>query len=279
MVLESIINPKKAREKPWELLFVSILYSFVAVVLASTLFPEQSSVLTIALITILFIPFLRKLFSREEKKDELIAEKKLKQSNIFLRHKDVIISYSLIFLGVIIAFIAVFTFLPQYGQVFDLQIAQPTLSQYATARTVGFASDPTNLFIKYVMNNSRVMILSFILSALLGTGAIFVLSWNASVISVFIGLKTINPLMTSGSGAITAFAMGLPAGLLSIALHGIPEILAYFLAGIAGAILSVGIIREKIESVEFREVFKDALTVMVLAEIVIIGAAFLEAIF
>ena len=122
------------------------------------------------------------------------------------------------------------------------------------------------------------MILAFILSALLGSGAILVLAWNASVISVFVGLKAISPLISS-QGHLIAFLVGLPTGLLSIALHGIPEILAYFLAGIAGGILSVGIIREKIESLEFREVFKDSLVVLVAAEVVIIIAAALEAIF
>ena len=279
MVLESLIGPSKAKKKPWDVFIIALLYSFVAVVLSTALFPEQASILTIALITILFIPFIQKTFRREEKKDVLIAEKKAKPTNLYERHKDVIVTYTLIFLGVIVAFSAVFTFLPQYGNIFDLQIAQPTLSQYATTKITGLASDPTYLFIKYVLNNSRVMILAFILSALLGTGAIFVLSWNASVIAVFVGLKAINPLISSGSGTFAAFFIGLPSGLISITLHGIPEIAAYFLAGIAGGILSVGIIREKIESIEFRAVFKDALVVMIMAEVVIIFAAFLEAVF
>jgi len=279
MVLESLLNPKKAREKPWEVFFVAMLYTTVAVILSTALFPEQSSILTIALITILFVPFIHQLFKKEEEKDELIAEKKAKPTNLFQRHKDIIVTYSLLFLGIIVALTIIFTFFPEYGNVFDLQIAQPTLSQYVTNSATGYASDPTILFIKYVLNNSRVMILAFILSALLGTGAVFVLSWNASVISVFVGLRAINPLITSGTGAAMAFAVGLPTGLLSIALHGIPEILAYFLAGIAGGILSVGIIREKIESIEFRVVFKDALTVMIVAEVVIILAATLEAVF
>ena len=279
MVLESLLSPSKAKKKPWDVFIISLLYSCVAVVLASALFPEQASILTIALITILFIPFIQKTFRKEEEKDELIAEKKMKSTNLFERHKDVIVVYTLIFLGTVVAFSIVFTFLPQYGNIFDLQIAQPTLSQYATTKITGLASDPAFLFIKYVLNNSRVMILSFILSALLGTGAIFVLSWNASVISVFVGLKAINPLISAGTGSTTAFLIGLPSGLISIALHGIPEILSYFLAGIAGGILSVGIIREKIDSREFREVFKDALTVMIAAEVVIIFAALLEAVF
>ncbi len=280
MVLEALLNPKKARDKPWTVFFVAFVYSFVAVLLASALFPEQSSILTIALITILLVPFINKLFRHEEEKDELIAEKRMKANNLFERHKDVIVTYTMIFLGITVALTAVFTFMPQYGNVFELQISQPTLSQYATtSKATALVSDPAYLFTKYILNNSRVMILAFVLSALLGTGAIFVLSWNASVISVFIGLKAINPLITAGTSSIAAFAIGLPTGLLSIALHGVPEILSYFLAGIAGGILSVGIMREKIESPEFRVVFKDALTVMVVAEAVIIVAAALEAIF
>jgi len=67
-----------------------------------------------------------------------------------------------------------------------------------------------------------------------------------------------------------------PAGLGSIALHGVPEIAAYFVAALAGGMLSVAIIREKFKG-HFEKIFIDSIAFLALAEVLIIVAAFLEA--
>jgi len=69
------------------------------------------------------------------------------------------------------------------------------------------------------------------------------------------------------------------AGLSSILLHGVPEIGGYFFAGVAGGILSVGILREKFMSKEFKEVAKDSIVWLVLGEALILVGAVLEAAF
>ena len=120
------------------------------------------------------------------------------------------------------------------------------------------------------------MLLLFMLSIVFGAGAIFILVWNASIIAVFLGIF-IRSFIEQGFPITVAYLFGVPIGLSSIALHGIPEILAYFFAGLAGGILSVGIIREKIMSKEFTEVFKDALVFLLFAEVLILIAALVEA--
>ena len=74
MVLESILNPKNAEDKPWHVFVIAFIYSFIAVVFSNQLFPAQASILTVALITILFIPFFQKLFAIEEDKEDQAAE-------------------------------------------------------------------------------------------------------------------------------------------------------------------------------------------------------------
>ncbi|MFH1420573.1 MAG: stage II sporulation protein M [Candidatus Aenigmatarchaeota archaeon] len=278
MVLESILNPENAAGSPLKVFVIAIIFCFVAVIFAFSLFPEQSSILTISIITIMFIPFFYHIFKKEELKDDLIAEHKDKNPsdvNLLLRHKKTIVIYSAYFLGIVVGMTIIFAFMPQYGKVFDLQVAQPALAQY----TSGNATVSLEIFFRYFFNNSRVMILAFILSALLGTGGIFVLAWNASIISVYIGLKAIAPMMQSGTNSIVAFILGVPAGLASIAIWGIPEILGYIMAGLAGGILSVGIIREELESNKFREVLKDALFILILGEAFIVAGAILETVF
>src|SRR3989344_1935240 len=262
-MLESILNPKNAEDKPFHVFGIAILYSFVAMIFAQQLFPSQSSLLTIALITIIFVPFFQKLFETEETADITVHK------NLYERHKKSILVFSGFFLGTMFAITGAYLFLPQ-SQLFTLQ-----------TETLGNIGAPTGKiisaedFARFFFNNTKVMTLIFILSAVMGAGAVFILAWNASVIGVFVGLFSQN--LASHTGSI-AYLYGIPLALSSIALHGIPEILAYFVAGLAGGILSVGIIREKAFSDNFKIIFKDSLFLFAFAEFLIIGAALLEAI-
>ena len=267
MVLESILRPKNAEKKPWHVFVIAVIYSFIAVFFANALFPEQSSVLAIALITIIFVPFFQRLFVYEEKTEKISARSML-EKNIISRHKGIIYVFSAFFIGIIVSMSFIYVFLP-VKDVFLLQ--ESKLNEFSAT---GMAAN-TGDFASYFYNNTQVMFLMFVLSAMLGAGAIFVLVWNASVIATYAGIFA-QSLISKGMSSGAAFILGVPASLGSIALHGIPEIAAYFFAGIAGGVLSVGILREKSKSKEFRIVFKDSLVFLGIAEILILAAAMLE---
>src|SRR3989344_749396 len=269
MVLESILRPKNAEDKPWHVFIIAFIYTLISIFFAYKLFPEQSSILTIALITIIFVPFFQRLFVFEEKKDEL-ASRKLMKGNLFARHGRIILVFSSFFLGIIVAMSFAFVFVPEFKDVFILQ--SETLRGFSATGGATGAGE----FATFFLNNTQVMVLMFILSAMLGAGAVFILAWNASVIAVYVGLF-IQSLIGKGLSSGVAYLYGLPVSLGSIALHGIPEIVAYFLAGIAGGILGVGIIRERLGSEEFNIVFKDAIVFMAIAEALVVGAALIEA--
>jgi len=283
MVLESIINPKNAINKPLHIFVITFIFSIVAIMFSNHLFMNQSSILSIALITMIFIPFFQKLFELEENKEDLAAEKKLK-GNLFQRHSEVIVAFSAFFLGIIVAMSYVYIFLPDYQHVFSLQ--EETLHEISTSNTGAFlnvfgkgttaSATGNGKFWVFFLNNSEVMILMFILSILFGSGAIFILTWNASVIAVYLGLF-IKSLIAQGLGATTAYVYGVPFGLGMIALHGIPEITAYFVAGLAGGILSVGLVREEFSSPEFKKILRDSLILIFAAEALIFIAAWIEA--
>jgi len=280
MVLESLINPKNAENKPWHIVFVSFVYSFIAIFFAHSMFPKESSILSIALITIIFVPFFQKLFVIEEQKE---ARKKERTGNLLTRHRQIIYVFSAFFLGVIIAMSFIFMFMPQFYNVFDAQADRMQRIGYEDTRVTGevtseVAGSEFTMFTRFFENNTKVMLLVFILSALFGAGAIFILAWNASIIAIYIGYF-VQSLTNKGMAATTAYIYGLPAGLMTIALHGVPEIVAYFFAGLAGGILSVGIIREKLGSDAFKMVFIDALIFLAIAELLIFLAAWIEVIF
>ena len=58
MVLESIINPFKAKKRPWELFFLGLLYGSVGLLLALWVFRDQASLLMVFLTTFACIPLL-----------------------------------------------------------------------------------------------------------------------------------------------------------------------------------------------------------------------------
>jgi uncharacterized membrane protein SpoIIM required for sporulation len=265
MVLESILNPKNAEDKPWHVLIITFVYSFISIYFSLQAFNSQASALSIAMITILFVPFFQKLFETEEKVE------RTPESGFFKRHEKVIAVYSTFFLGVILAFSLVFNFFPDAESVFSLQMdwfkGQGLIAGQATVY-----SD----FFKYLINNSQVMVLVFILSVMFGAGAVLILVWNASIIAVYVGMVVDKIFVNINPGT---YFYALYTGFSSIALHGIPEVVAYFISGLAGGILSVAILRENIPSKEFTNVFKDALALLITAEALIIIAAVLEAVF
>lgn len=268
MVLELLIKPHTAERVPFTVGVVSFIYTFIAIAVSFRLFPQQSSILSIAFITILFIPLFQRLFLIEEKK-EIGKTKK----NIISRHTPLIYVFAAFFIGTMLAISAAAVFLPESSIVFDTQ--RDTLQRLGSA--TGAATTEGD-FSRFFLNNTQVMILIFIFSILFGSAALFILVWNASVIGVYIG-TIVESIANTGVPLGTAYIYGVPYSLASIALHGIPEILAYFFAALAGGVLGIGIIREKWKSKEFRIIFRDGLAFLIIAESLILIAAFLEAVF
>jgi uncharacterized membrane protein SpoIIM required for sporulation len=268
MVLESLLSPKFAVNKPLHIFVISILFTAISVWLAYNLFPSQSSILSIAFVTIFFVPFFQRLFSVEEKKDEFAAHHKVKQ-NFLKRHRPIVIAYTAFFMGMVLTYSFIYVFSPTIRDLYSLQLDW--------FQSQGIAAVQPGSLERYFFNNTQVMFLFFILSVLFGAGSVFILAWNASVIAVFVGIIS-NKLVPS-LGATMAYVYGVGTGLGSIALHGIPEIAGYFFAGVAGGILSVGLLREKFMSKEFKEVAKDSIIWLAIGEGLILLGAILETLF
>lgn len=265
MVLESIIPVKKVIKKPIDMFIFSLIVSFASIYLADMIFPGSSTGKIITLfITVGITPMIYGVFKQEEEIEREEAENRIKES-FFQRHGETILIFSLFFLG---AFISIFMVSAFSEEKYVRYIFQDQLSEIERVTSLGNPSGAftTSEILEVIIgNNLRVMGLSFLLSFLLGSGAIIILAWNASILALYLSAFIRN-------GLLTEFLVRS----ISLIPHTPFEITAYFLAGIAGGILSVGVIREKIFSKEFLLVFKDSLILMGLSLLAVLIGAVIE---
>ncbi|MCR4369123.1 MAG: stage II sporulation protein M [archaeon] len=280
MVLESLASLSIVEKRPISLLFVAFLVTSVGMFAAYRLFPESSAVLTIAFTTLVFMPIMHSLFIKEEEGE--VDEKDVPFAFI-ATHFNLIKVYTWIFIGMIVAFSFWAVMLPEANDdcsgfgcfVPDRQTVfseQKKVYSFITGKAVGtdecFSPATSGFgacFELIFANNLWVLVLAIIFSFIWGAGALFLLGWQASVIGYFIGLE-----ITSKS---------LEAGLLraiSFLPHGIPEIMAYFIAALAGGIISVAISKQKFKPHEIRIVLVDTVLLLLLAAVTLLIGAFIE---
>jgi uncharacterized membrane protein SpoIIM required for sporulation len=122
-------------------------------------------------------------------------------------------------------------------------------------------------FLSILENNVYVMIFTLIFSLIFGAGAIFILVWNASVISAAVGIFTKYQIRE------------LPLGLARYMIHGFPEIAAYFITALAGGIFGVGVIRHGWRDKRTLRVVENSVILLFIAIIVLILAGIIEVYF
>lgn len=265
MVLESIFPAKKVIKSPMDMLIFSMIISFASIYLSDLIFPGSSTGKIITLfITVGITPMIYGIFRKEEEVEREEAEHKIDES-FWKRHKEVILLFSLFFLG---TFISIFMVSAFSDEAYVKYIFQDQITEIARVTSMGNPSGAftaTEILQIIIENNLRVMGLSFLLSFLLGTGAIIILAWNASILALYLSSFV-------RQGLVQEFLIRS----ISLVPHAPIEITAYFLAGIAGGILSIGMIREKMFSREFFLVFRDSLILLTMAVFAILVGAIVE---
>lgn len=251
MVLEYIFNPFVLKKKPWEMFLVGFTYSIIALFLSYLVFKEISGLLTVFLIVIAILPTMYITVKSEEELDiKYDGEWKLLQE-----HAKVITFLLCMFLGITAALVVSYVFLPHdiVDNIFDLQQkAILNVNNYVRGNIVGDSITAqitkTDIFIKIFLNNLKVLFFCLIFSLLYGTGALFILTWNASVIAAAVGNLIKNKLAETASLAgfelFSAYFGTVAFGFLKYMLHGILEITAYFIVALAGGILSMALIKK-----------------------------------
>jgi uncharacterized membrane protein SpoIIM required for sporulation len=213
------------------------------------------------------LPFMYFIIKEEEEEDEQVFG----FLSVWKIHKDAIYAFLWLFFGFIIAFSFWYIFLGDTS-LFNAQIEtycrinSPAdmagcIQQYDFTKTAATGAAVKEIrFLSIIENNIYVMIFTLMLSLIFGAGAIFVLAWNASVISAAIGIFTGNSI-----GEI-------PLGILRYMIHGFPEIAAYFITALAGGIFGVGVIRGK----RFLHVLENVVILLFISLLVLVIAAAIE---
>jgi len=277
-MLESIVNPKRVEKGPWKMFFIGLVYGSLSLLLVSWFFggdvvlSKFSGMIVVAFCVMFSLPFMYYLFKQEEEEDEMVEG----FFSVLKMHKDAIYAFMWLFLGFVIAF-AAWNIILGDSNLFNAQVEtycminspgniEGCVQRYDIGNkdlTTGAATKETRL-LSIIENNVYVMIFTLIFSLIFGAGAIFVLAWNASVISAAMGIFTNYDLKD------------IPFGLMRYMIHGAPEIAAYFITALAGGIFGVGVMRNGIRNPKFLRVVENVVILLFIAIIILIFAGLIE---
>ncbi|MDE1848635.1 MAG: stage II sporulation protein M [Nanoarchaeota archaeon] len=275
-MLESLINPKKAERRPWEMFFIGLIYASLSLLLVHWFFSgdqilsQYSGIIVVTFCVMFSLPFMYFIIKREERNDEE------ESGSIWRIHKDAIYALMWLFLGFILAFSFWYIALHD-NNLLNAQIGtycainspgnvSGCITEYISGTQIatGAASSGTMQFLSIFENNLLVMMFTLVFSLVFGAGAIFILAWNASVISASIGVFTRYNLVD------------IPLGLARYMIHGFPEIASYFIAALAGGIFGVGIARHGIKNRMFLKVARHVILLILVAIALLVIAGLME---
>lgn len=241
MVLELITNSFKLRQKPYLIFFEAIILTIFAIFFSYLILPGKY--MSISILTFLIIgaiPLFNKLYSY----DSYITNY---SKPFFIRHKQMFVLLLLFFLGIVFAFIVSYFVLDSSisNNLFTAQFEElEKVSQVRSSITGNFSANDffsdkyKEVFMIIFKNNFLVVFAAIILSFFYGAGGLFLIAWNASLLSVVI-INYISSLVyhTGINAALVGSKHGFIA-FLGFMPHGFFEVLAYFVASMAGAIFA-----------------------------------------
>ena len=274
-MLESMFNPRRLEKGPWKMFFIGFLYASLSLILVKWFFSQDvvlsqfSGIIVVTFCVMFTIPFMYFIIKQEESEDE----ESFGFLSVWRVHKDAIYAFLWLFFGFIIAFSFWYIVLHD-SNLFNAQIQtycainspgsiSSCVDRYAFPGATGAATQELR-FVSIIENNVYVMIFTLIFSLIFGAGAIFVLAWNASVISAAISIFSGNSVYS------------IPLGILRYMIHGFPEIAAYFITALAGGIFGVGVIRNGMQSRRFLHVIENTVILLFISLIILVLAAVIE---
>jgi len=264
MVLEQVYSVDFLRKKPVYTFLLGITYALVGLGAALFMFPEDPALVAVAITSILFLPSLYKFAAMEEKEES--REKGFKILNLLKKQKQFVKAYIYAFFGVFVVFAFFSIILP------NLATNHLFREQLAVLSSAGGAIFSKGLFFGILSNNFKIFLLCFLVSLALGNGAIFIITWNASVWGTIFGNLAKSSALAVGKSPFIYFVLIL----ISVFPHMLLEILSYILAIISGTLISEGILREKFGSGKMDRVMRDNLLLLLAAVLVLILAAAVE---
>lgn len=278
MVLESLTSPFKAELHPGRLFFLGFVYCSIAIFLSLWIFKSYSSLIMVFLTTMACVPLVYNTIKMEEEKDlQDMGEKWLLKE-----HRKAVFAFAALFLGITLAFTLWYVVLPSETVSILYETQAQTISNI-NGNVVGISGNATGssgIFMKIFFNNVKVLIFCILFSFIYGSGSIFILTWNASVIGTAIGsiirsnLAFYSTLV--GFEKIGKYFTTIMYGLLKFSIHGVFEIGAYIVAGLAGGIISVAVIKHDFGTRKFEHILLDSADLLLLSIALLFIAGLLE---
>jgi len=251
MVVETLIKPAWVIKNPLYALFLGIVLAFIGTSIGLFIFPDQASFAGLLFITIAAVPFLAKVVDYKTEKGKI-------SKNFWHRNKEIALVYGLFFFGVSIAYFIWYKILPLNAAEFFFNRQIVALTQ---PTTLGFFSQAQlGQFTPIVVNNLKILFLVMLLSFIYGMGSVLIITWNASVLGIFV----------ASFGRFVDFVKFMP--------HTALEFLGFFFGAMAGGLLSMAFdeSKTKLKSDKFYKAINDASMLFILAVIIIVAAALVE---
>ncbi len=270
MVLEHIFPEDWLEKKGRYAFFLGVIYSIIGILIARVLFPGDPALVSVAITSLLLLPELYKIFSIEERKES--TEKKISIRSLWKGDLDIVRIYIFMFLGIMLVFSIGTIILPSLdtNTLFREQLEIRFGQGFAGNAIVDTLS--SDLFLDLLENNFMVLMACFILALLTGDGAIFLISWNASVWGTIFGLTAKNAALFADGNVIFFFVLIM----LIVFPHMIIEAISYFLAAIAGSVISKDVLLENFASERFFVVFRFNIYLLLVALIFLVLGAGVE---
>ena len=274
-----ILNPRRAERRPWEMFFVGLLYATLSVLLVHWIFSgdyvlvRYSGILIVTFTVMFSMPYIYYTIKLEESK-----EKQYEGFKLMKEHGKALHAFIWLFLGFIIAFAFIYLALgstDNYRAQIETYCSINSPSNYESCiRNYGVITGQVTgevvsgremqIFLSIFTNNLYVLIFAIIFSVIFGAGGIFILAWNASVISAAMVIFAKNDIYS------------LPMSLARYMIHGVPEIGAYFIGTLAGGIIGVSIIRREYQTERFWDILHSVLLLIIIGIFTLLIAGLIE---
>lgn len=267
MVFESLITPWKAEKKPWEMLFFGFLYASFSVALGLWIFRDHAGLISVFFTVMFCIPLIYNTLKVEEEKTNYISEER----SLLREHSRALMFFIFLFIGMTLAFATWFVVLPiEVSQsIFSVQLHTITDINTKAAGDAGILST-------IIFNNVRVLTFCLLFSLFFGAGAIFILTWNASIIAVAMGTLIKSYVLATNTGFLIAHVGAYSSAVLRYFIHGVPEMAAYFVGALAGGIISVAIVRKDVMTKNFQKIAFDTSNLIIISILLLMLAGIIE---
>lgn len=279
MEYDKLFSSNWLRKHPVNIFMLGFIFSEIGIITAIILFRSNVSMMSLAFTSLILIQPLSKMLTREANLE--FRENKYSLHLIFKDHKELFEIYFFLFLGIMLSYGVFAVIMPEFHivEMFGSQIGipcdgtayQPTFCNGITPY-LGKATATGLEFWPIIANNFMVAFVALIFSLAYGAGSILFLTWNASVWGTVFGYFAKFSSQTKGLPAIIVF-MGL---MLKVLPHTIVEASAYFMAVIAGGVLSKSLMKNKITNKQLKHVLFDTAMFFIMAIMLVFVGGLLE---